>query len=155
MTKIKKAFYVFCTTFLGLLISAILISLLERAYIGQVLAENGVFSNQTEIFGFSFYLPLIVVYLIVVLGAAGGAMLGFHWWQYVYVDGFGRSKRKIEKNFSPARSMKSAKKHKVLKVSKPVKKSKTMKATKTVKVIKITKPLKKNTVAKKAKAKKK
>jgi hypothetical protein len=128
----KKAFYVFCTTFLGILIALILVALIDRVFVAQLLADGGAFPPQINMLGTSFFLPIIVIYLCFVLGAVTGVMMGFRWWQYVYVEN-GLGKRhgifSIEKENKVAKTIKSVKKHKVTKTAKKTKTTKTRKTS--------------------------
>jgi hypothetical protein len=138
----KKAFYVFCTTILGILLAIIILSLVERVYLIQIISSGNGIPDTVNILGLSFFLPLVVVYLILVLGAIGGVLAGFRWWQFVYVDKLYkrlRSPRRIH----PFGNIASEKKHRVIKsvkTSKVAKISKTKKVVKKTKVVKVTKP---------------
>jgi hypothetical protein len=125
----KKAFYIFCTTVLGILISFIVLGLLERAYLAQSLANGNYIPLPIDFLGISFYLPFVVVYFIFTLGAVGGVTVGFHWWQYVYVDKLCKRTRDF-RDKKNTRNISSGKKHKVTKSTKVTKISKTSKVTK-------------------------
>ena len=152
----KKAFYVFCTMILGVLISLIILTLLERAFLVQIISEGQEIPAQINFLGLSFFLPMIVVYLFFVLGAIGGVMMGFRWWQLVYVD------KKYFRRFGSA-SIGSGKTHRVIKKLKPTKRtitvqvSKRKKAAPKTKAVATKKPIKKTSkpIKVKAKAKKK
>jgi len=141
----KKAFYVFCTTILGILLAIIILSLVERVYLIQIISSGDNIPDTVNILGLSFFLPLVVVYLILVLGAVGGVLTGFRWWQFVYVDkryGIIRNLRS-PKRIHPSGSIGSVKKHKVIKsvkTSSAAKKTKVKKVVTKSKIAKVSKP---------------
>ena len=141
----KKAFYVFCTTILGILLAIIVLSLLERVYLVQLISSGESIPDTVNIFGLSFFLPLVVVYLILVLGAVGGVLSGFNWWKIVYVDKSYRRMRSLRspKRIHPSGSISSVKKHKVtksVKTAKVAKSSKVKKVANKTKIVKASKP---------------
>ncbi|KKU51955.1 MAG: hypothetical protein UY41_C0027G0009 [Candidatus Moranbacteria bacterium GW2011_GWE1_49_15] len=80
----KKTFYVLSATALGILLSVIAHAALEKLTIGQLLSQGAV-PVAYGYFGQACFLPPLFSYGILSAGAALGLILGFRWWDIVYV----------------------------------------------------------------------
>lgn len=83
--EIKKIFYIFCSTILGLLLAVVVHGLLEQWYINRLL-DQGVSPIVNNVIALDLYLPPMVEMGIFLGGIAGGFRAGIVWWRIVYVE---------------------------------------------------------------------
>lgn len=85
-TPFKKGVYLVAATILGVLLSLIVHTIIETAYL-QWAQDNGKAVHWYTIFGgLTCSLHPVIQIGLLVLGAAGGYAIGRIWWRYVYVD---------------------------------------------------------------------
>lgn len=84
----KRAFYLFLTSVLGLLVSFIVHALIEIMDLTWVVHNNHDFTWHYYLGGhFPCALPPVLFYGLPVLGIVGGLLIGRVWWRWVYVEG--------------------------------------------------------------------
>jgi len=84
----KKTIYLILTSFLGLSLSIIGHAVIEVFYLKYLLANN-LPINWSEALGFGggqCALPVIIQWLLLILGISWGYFVGQRWWRYVYIE---------------------------------------------------------------------
>lgn len=81
----KRNIYIVLVALLGILVGVGVTSLSETYVINNALAQ-GLIPYAYSYFNTETYIPPYVLLAILLLGAAGGFMLGHTWWRLVYVE---------------------------------------------------------------------
>ncbi len=81
----KRNLYIALVALLGILVGIGVTSLSETYVINNALAQ-GLIPYAYSYFNTETYIPPYVLLAILLLGAAGGFMLGHTWWRLVYVE---------------------------------------------------------------------
>lgn len=81
----KRNIYIALVALLGVLVGVGVTSLSETYVINNALAR-GLIPYAYSYFNTETYIPPYVLLAILLLGAAGGFMLGHTWWRLVYVE---------------------------------------------------------------------
>ncbi|MEK7151043.1 MAG: hypothetical protein AAB783_02490 [Patescibacteria group bacterium] len=85
MKSLKRKFYLFCTSILGVLLATIIHALIEGWYITLLISDFDIYS-----LGLSwpewFVVHNIVAGTFWFFGVLGGYWLGVRWWQIVYIE---------------------------------------------------------------------
>ncbi|HLC45229.1 MAG TPA: hypothetical protein VJK50_05330 [Patescibacteria group bacterium] len=85
MKNLKKYFYIFSFSFLGLLVSFIIHSVVEIWYIGRLVSDFGTWG-----LGLTWQSWYIIHHVLSVLLAIGGLACGWaagnYWWRVLYVE---------------------------------------------------------------------
>lgn len=81
----KRNIYIALVALLGILVGVGITSLSETYVINNALA-HGLIPYAYNYFNTETYIPPYVLLAILLLGAAGGFMLGHTWWRLVYIE---------------------------------------------------------------------
>jgi len=84
--RMKRVFYVFCATVLGVLLSVLLHAGIEGAYLAALRSSGKNPHWVTVLGGGQCALPLWVVYALPIAGALFGLWCGVTWWRIIYIE---------------------------------------------------------------------
>jgi len=81
----KKKIYIILTTFMGILLGGIVIALIERFMIWNALSQGSLPQSYFYIREYGYISPFLSIGILV-LSAIFGLLLGYKWWNIVYVE---------------------------------------------------------------------